>query len=85
LENGNLSVERYSFPSSPAGIERPGHSFQELPVTVNLLVDDVDALHEEFVAAGVTIDLTLYDSSRGTRQMYVKDADGNSVRFQQES
>jgi catechol 2,3-dioxygenase-like lactoylglutathione lyase family enzyme len=49
---------------------------------VNLIVDDVDALHEEFVRAGVTIDLAPVDQSWGTREMYVKDADGNCLRFQ---
>jgi uncharacterized glyoxalase superfamily protein PhnB len=51
---------------------------------VNLMVDDVDALHTEFVAAGVEIDLVPTDQTWGTREMYVKDADGNCVRFQQE-
>jgi uncharacterized glyoxalase superfamily protein PhnB len=49
---------------------------------VNLIVDDVDTLHAEFVAAGVTIDLAPYDQTWGTREMYVKDADGNCLRFQ---
>ena len=48
----------------------------------NLLVDDVDALHGEFVAAGVTISLAPVDQTWGTREMYVKDADGNCLRFQ---
>jgi uncharacterized glyoxalase superfamily protein PhnB len=50
---------------------------------VNLLVDHVDALHEEFVAAGVSLDLAPYDQTWGKREMYVKDADGNCLRFQQ--
>ncbi len=50
---------------------------------VNLLVDDVDALYAEFAAAGVNIDLAPYDQSWGTREMYIKDADGNCLRFQQ--
>ncbi|MDR3774718.1 MAG: VOC family protein [Terracidiphilus sp.] len=50
---------------------------------VNLLVDNVDALHTEFVAAGVTIDTPPIDQSWGTREMYVKDADRNCLRFQQ--
>jgi uncharacterized glyoxalase superfamily protein PhnB len=50
---------------------------------MNLLVDDVDALHAEFVAAGVTVDTPPIDQTWGTREMYVKDADRNSVRFQQ--
>ncbi|MGD0629723.1 MAG: VOC family protein [Terracidiphilus sp.] len=50
---------------------------------MSLLVDDVDALHAEFVAAGVTVDTPPIDQTWGTREMYVKDADRNSVRFQQ--
>jgi uncharacterized glyoxalase superfamily protein PhnB len=49
---------------------------------VNLLVDDVDASHAEFVAKGVAIDLAPTDQTWGTREMYVKDADGNCLRFQ---
>lgn len=48
---------------------------------VNLIVDDVDALHREFVAAGVAIDLAPTDQTWGTREMYVKDADRNCLRF----
>lgn len=51
---------------------------------VNLLVDNVDELHAQFVAADVAIDLAPYNQTWGTREMYVKDADGNKVRFQQE-
>ena len=48
---------------------------------VNLLVDDVDALHVEFVARRVRIDLARIDQTWGTREMYVKDSDGNCLRF----
>jgi uncharacterized glyoxalase superfamily protein PhnB len=41
-----------------------------------VLVDDVDALHEEFVARGVAVDQTW-----GNREMYIKDRDGNCLRF----
>jgi uncharacterized glyoxalase superfamily protein PhnB len=47
----------------------------------NLMVDDVDALYTEFVARGVTIDLAPVDQSWGSREMYVKDGDRNSLRF----
>jgi uncharacterized glyoxalase superfamily protein PhnB len=47
---------------------------------VNLLVEDVDALHVELVAKGVRIDSGPVDQTWG-REMYVKDADGNCVRF----
>jgi len=45
------------------------------------LVDDVDALHAELVAKHVAIDLEPMDQTWGTREMYVKDADGNCIRF----
>lgn len=48
---------------------------------VNLLVRDVDVLHAEFVAKGVRIAVEPVDQTWGTREMYVKDADGNCVRF----
>jgi len=47
----------------------------------NLLVDDVDALHAEFLAKGVAIAVGPVDQTWGTREMYVKDADGNCLRF----
>ena len=48
---------------------------------VNFQVQDVDALHAELVARGVKIDTGPVDQTWGTREMYVKDADGNSLRF----
>jgi len=48
---------------------------------VNLIVEDVDALHAELVANGVRIAVGPVDQTWGTREMYVKDADGNSIRF----
>jgi uncharacterized glyoxalase superfamily protein PhnB len=48
---------------------------------VNLMVDAVDKLHEEFVAKGVAIDSGPVDQTWGSREMYVKDADGNCLRF----
>lgn len=50
----------------------------------NLYVDDVDALHGEFKAKNVPIDSGPVDQTWGTREMYVKDADGNCLRFVQE-
>ncbi len=44
-------------------------------------VRDVDALFTEFTSRGVTIQLEPYDQSWGNREMYVRDADGNSLRF----
>jgi len=50
---------------------------------VILVVDDVDTLHVEFLAKHVSIATGPVDQTWGTREMYVKDADGNSIRFQQ--
>jgi uncharacterized glyoxalase superfamily protein PhnB len=47
----------------------------------NLIVDNVDALHAEFVAKGIRIAVAPVDQTWGTREMYVKDADGNTLRF----
>ena len=48
---------------------------------VNLMVDDVDKLYEELTAKQVQIDTPPVDQTWGTREMYVKDADGNCLRF----
>jgi uncharacterized glyoxalase superfamily protein PhnB len=48
---------------------------------VYLLVDDVDNLYEEFQVKGVGVDLKPTDQTWGNREMYVKDPDGNSIRF----
>jgi len=48
---------------------------------VFLGVEDVDALHKELKAIGVVIDLEPTDQSWGNREMYVRDPDGNSIRF----
>ena len=48
---------------------------------VYLLVDDVDELHEELLRRNVNIDTGPIDQDWGNREMYVKDADGNSIRF----
>ena len=49
-----------------------------------LLVDDVDALHEELRRKNVKIALAPTDQSWGNREMYVRDPDGNSIRFTRE-
>ena len=51
---------------------------------VNLIVDSVDGLHAEFVGKGVRIDSGPVDQTWGSREMYVKDADGNCLRFIQQ-
>jgi len=49
---------------------------------VNLVVDSVDELRVEFLARGVQIAVGPVDQTWGTREMYVKDSDGNCLRFQ---
>jgi catechol 2,3-dioxygenase-like lactoylglutathione lyase family enzyme len=43
--------------------------------------DDVDALHTEFLARNVPIHIAPVDQTWGNRELYVRDPDGNSVRF----
>jgi uncharacterized glyoxalase superfamily protein PhnB len=51
---------------------------------VYLFVENVDMLHRELVAKSVEIALAPTDQTWGNREMYVKDPDGNSIRFGQE-
>lgn len=46
-------------------------------------VVNVDALHSELRAKGVPIDTPPVDQTWGNREMYIKDADGNCLRFVQ--
>jgi uncharacterized glyoxalase superfamily protein PhnB len=48
---------------------------------VNFFVEDVDALCAELVAKDVRIDLAPIDQTWGNREMYVRDPDGNCLRF----
>jgi len=48
---------------------------------VYFIVDDVDALHAEFVREGVTIHIAPVDQTWGMRELYVLDPDRNSIRF----
>ncbi len=50
---------------------------------VGLWVRDVDALHAEFVSRGVAITLPPTNQTWGNREMYVRDPDGNAIRFLQ--
>ena len=49
---------------------------------VNIRTTDVDELHREFVGRGVAIHVAPVDQTWGLREMYVRDPDGNSIRFQ---
>ena len=66
----NIQIHLSSFPED--GL--PGNA-------VGLIVDDVDSLYKEFQSKDVKIDLPPTDQSWGNREMYVKDADKNSIRF----
>jgi len=48
-----------------------------------VLVRDVDRLHEELLQGNVAIALKPTNQSWGNREMYVRDPDGNSIRFAQ--
>jgi catechol 2,3-dioxygenase-like lactoylglutathione lyase family enzyme len=50
---------------------------------VTFYVRGLDALFAEFQSRGVPIELEPYDQTWGNREMYVRDADGNSLRFVQ--
>jgi len=50
---------------------------------VVLVVDNVDALYDEYSAKEVSVDLPPTDQSWGNREMYINDADKNSIRFTQ--
>jgi catechol 2,3-dioxygenase-like lactoylglutathione lyase family enzyme len=50
---------------------------------IYLLVDDVDAIHEELAARGVKIDTGPINQDWGNREMYVRDPDRNCIRFTQ--
>ena len=45
------------------------------------IVDDLNALHAEFIERRVPIDLEPTDKTWDNREMYLLDPDGNSVRF----
>jgi uncharacterized glyoxalase superfamily protein PhnB len=52
---------------------------------VYLRVDDVDGLHATLLRDHIDITMEPTDQSWGNREMYVKDPDGNSLRFIQEN
>ena len=70
-DGAQLHISSFSGDAVPGGV-------------VYLLVDDVDALQAELVAKGVAIDLAPTDQTWGNREMYVRDPDGNSIRFVRE-
>ena len=51
---------------------------------VYLIIDGLDSLHADLVAKGVAIELEPTDQTWDNREMYVKDLDGNTLRFTQQ-
>jgi len=75
-------------PVSFAGVERDGIEVmlcldgQGGPGTwFTVWVDDVDALHEEYVARGADVRRAPVDLPWGVREMNVVDPDGHRIRF----
>ena len=50
---------------------------------IALIVSDVNEIHAELVAQGVVIDTGPVNQDWGNRELHVKDADRNSIRFTQ--
>ena len=52
---------------------------------VFLLVDDLDGIFRQLLRTNVQIDLSPTDQTWGNREMYVRDPDGNCIRFVQDT
>jgi hypothetical protein len=50
---------------------------------VALIVDNLDELRKEYSGKGVKIDLEPAYQNWGNKEMYIRDADNNSIRFTQ--
>jgi len=79
-------------PLSFAGVQRDGFEVmlcldgQGQPGTwFTVWVDDVDALHEEYVASGADVRRAPVDLPWGVREMNVADPDGHRIRFSTDS
>ena len=55
----------------------------QLAHVTGIACNDVDALHAELVAKNVAIHIPPTDQTWGVREICAKDADGNSITFQQ--
>ena len=53
----------------------------EVGGAVYFIVEDVDALHRAFSAANVPIEQPPHDTEWGSREMRLRDPDGNRLRF----
>jgi len=57
------------------------HDRQDCRLTIGCEVDDVDLLHEEYRARGVTITLPPQDEAWGERHMAIADLYGHEIHF----
>ena len=65
------------------GAEVHVHSFAGVSgVSVYVWVEDLDAIHREFVAKGLAV-IGPFDQTWGTRELSVRDSDGNTYCFGQ--
>lgn len=53
----------------------------KMPATTYVYVDDVDVLYAGFCARGLPKDHELVNQTWGQREVYVRDPDGNTLRF----
>jgi hypothetical protein len=63
------------------GCISPRFPMVELPVASPIWSSTTSTGHEEFVAQGISIDVPPVDQTWDSREMYVKDADRNCLRF----
>ncbi|WP_207632761.1 VOC family protein [Foetidibacter luteolus] len=64
---------------------------QKIGIAANVLVEDIDSLFEKYISRGLDtsgkegspVHQGPIDQSWGTREFYVTDADGNTLRFVQ--
>jgi len=49
---------------------------------VTLLVDDIETLHAQLSGRGVDVGEGIMNQDWGDRELYVRDPDGNAIRFQ---
>jgi catechol 2,3-dioxygenase-like lactoylglutathione lyase family enzyme len=53
----------------------------KVPATTYVYVDDVDVLYADFCARGLPNDCVPVNQPWGQREVYVRDPDGNTLRF----
>lgn len=71
LRRDNAILHVSSFPGDGA----IGH-------VATISVDDIEALRDELVSRGVEVGNGVMDQDWGDRELYVRDRDGNTIRFQ---